>query len=126
MLRDIIIGIITILYSLCILGGEGDGSSGYGTGTHIHTPHSMIAQANYSLLTHFQTVNIANAYEDSRFDQLVDEGTNFKHSTVLCMPIKNSSGQIIGVIQVITILKLAFYVDSVLCIIHTNYCMFYS
>lgn len=53
--------------------------------------------------TNFQTVNIANAYEDSRFDQSVDEGTGFKHSTVLCMPIKNSSGQIIGVIQVITV-----------------------
>lgn len=53
--------------------------------------------------THFQTVNIANAYEDSRFDQSVDEGAGFKHSTVLCMPIKNSSGQIIGVIQVIIV-----------------------
>ncbi|KAF0774054.1 Uncharacterized protein FWK35_00000870 [Aphis craccivora] len=49
----------------------------------------------------FQTVNIANAYEDSRFDQSVDEDTGFKHSTVLCMPIKNSSGQIIGVIQLV-------------------------
>ncbi|XP_060848793.1 dual 3',5'-cyclic-AMP and -GMP phosphodiesterase 11-like isoform X1 [Rhopalosiphum padi] len=48
-----------------------------------------------------ETVNIANAYEDSRFDQSVDEDTGFKHSTVLCMPIKNSSGQIIGVIQLV-------------------------
>ncbi|XP_003247299.1 dual 3',5'-cyclic-AMP and -GMP phosphodiesterase 11 isoform X2 [Acyrthosiphon pisum] len=48
-----------------------------------------------------ETVNIANAYDDSRFDQSVDEDAGFKHSTVLCMPIKNSSGQIIGVIQLV-------------------------
>ncbi|XP_044007181.1 dual 3',5'-cyclic-AMP and -GMP phosphodiesterase 11-like isoform X1 [Aphidius gifuensis] len=48
-----------------------------------------------------ETVNIPNAYEDSRFDASVDDGINFKHKTILCMPIKNSSGQIIGVIQLI-------------------------
>lgn len=47
-----------------------------------------------------QTVNIPNAYEDDRFDPKVDEDMGFKHKTILCMPIKNSSGQIIGVIQV--------------------------
>ncbi|XP_054266416.1 dual 3',5'-cyclic-AMP and -GMP phosphodiesterase 11-like isoform X2 [Macrosteles quadrilineatus] len=48
-----------------------------------------------------ETVNIPNAYQDERFDPSVDEGTVFKHKTILCMPIKNSSGQIIGVIQLI-------------------------
>ncbi|XP_044579332.1 dual 3',5'-cyclic-AMP and -GMP phosphodiesterase 11-like isoform X2 [Cotesia glomerata] len=48
-----------------------------------------------------ETVNIANAYEDSRFDPSVDDGTGFRHRTILCMPIKNSSGQIIGVIQLV-------------------------
>lgn len=51
--------------------------------------------------TFFQTVSIPNAYEDPRFDPSVDEGTGFRHRTILCMPIKNSSGQIIGVIQLI-------------------------
>lgn len=46
-------------------------------------------------------MNIANAYEDQRFDQSVDEGSNFRHKTILCMAIKNSLGQIIGVIQLI-------------------------
>lgn len=41
-----------------------------------------------------------DAYADGRFDPSVDEGTGFKHKSILCMPIKNSSGQIIGVIQV--------------------------
>ncbi|CAG5109013.1 5'-cyclic-AMP and -GMP phosphodiesterase 11 (Drosophila melanogaster) [Cotesia congregata] len=48
-----------------------------------------------------ETVNIANAYEDTRFDPSVDDGTGFRHRTILCMPIKNSSGQIIGVIQLV-------------------------
>uniref|UniRef100_A0A1A9W0L3 Phosphodiesterase n=1 Tax=Glossina brevipalpis TaxID=37001 RepID=A0A1A9W0L3_9MUSC len=48
-----------------------------------------------------ETVSIANAYEDDRFDASVDENTNFKHKTILCMAIKNSLGQIIGVIQLI-------------------------
>ncbi|XP_017783345.1 PREDICTED: dual 3',5'-cyclic-AMP and -GMP phosphodiesterase 11 isoform X3 [Nicrophorus vespilloides] len=48
-----------------------------------------------------ETVSIPCAYEDPRFDHSVDDGTNFKHKTILCMAIKNSSGQIIGVIQLI-------------------------
>ncbi|XP_031627073.1 dual 3',5'-cyclic-AMP and -GMP phosphodiesterase 11-like isoform X2 [Contarinia nasturtii] len=48
-----------------------------------------------------ETVNIANAYDDHRFDQSVDDGSSFTHKTILCMAIKNSLGQIIGVIQLI-------------------------
>ncbi|XP_050298984.1 dual 3',5'-cyclic-AMP and -GMP phosphodiesterase 11 isoform X4 [Anthonomus grandis grandis] len=48
-----------------------------------------------------ETVNIAQADEDPRFDPSVDDGTNFKHKTILCMAIKNSTGNIIGVIQLI-------------------------
>lgn len=46
-------------------------------------------------------MTIANTYEDHRFDQSVDDGAAFKHKTILCMAIKNSLGQIIGVIQLI-------------------------
>ncbi|KAJ8915032.1 hypothetical protein NQ315_016007 [Exocentrus adspersus] len=48
-----------------------------------------------------ETVNIPNVYEDPRFDPSVDEGTDFKHKTMLSMPIKNSSGEIIGVILLV-------------------------
>uniref|UniRef100_A0A336LQJ2 Phosphodiesterase n=1 Tax=Culicoides sonorensis TaxID=179676 RepID=A0A336LQJ2_CULSO len=48
-----------------------------------------------------ETVNITNAYEDLRFDKSVDVGQLFKHKSILCMAIKNSLGQIIGVIQLI-------------------------
>ncbi|XP_033150871.1 dual 3',5'-cyclic-AMP and -GMP phosphodiesterase 11 isoform X1 [Drosophila busckii] len=48
-----------------------------------------------------ETVNVPNAYEDDRFDASVDESLSFKHRSILCMAIKNSLGQIIGVIQLI-------------------------
>ncbi|XP_067624742.1 dual 3',5'-cyclic-AMP and -GMP phosphodiesterase 11 isoform X2 [Eurosta solidaginis] len=48
-----------------------------------------------------ETVNIPNAYEDDRFDASVDAEGSFKHKSILCMAIKNSLGQIIGVIQLI-------------------------
>jgi len=48
----------------------------------------------------FQIVNVSNVYEDPRFDPAVDEGVEFKHRNILCMPIKNSNGVVIGVIQV--------------------------
>ncbi|XP_065355555.1 dual 3',5'-cyclic-AMP and -GMP phosphodiesterase 11 isoform X3 [Calliphora vicina] len=48
-----------------------------------------------------ETVNIPNAYADDRFDPSVDENSNFQHKSILCMAIKNSLGQIIGVIQLI-------------------------
>lgn len=54
----------------------------------------------YDNFSYSQTVNIPDAYADHRFDPAVDEGTGFKHNTILCMAIKNSEGRIIGVIQV--------------------------
>nr|CAD7406474.1 unnamed protein product [Timema cristinae] len=59
--------------------------------------HDTSTLANYAT----ETVNIPNAYEDERFDPSVDESTGFRHKSILCMAIKNSSGQIIGVIQLI-------------------------
>lgn len=59
------------------------------------------AFTNKTLFFQKQTVNIPVAEEDSRFDPTVDESTGFKHRTILCMAIKNSSGDIIGVIQLI-------------------------
>jgi len=48
-----------------------------------------------------ETVNIRNAYQDSRFDPVVDSGSDFKHSTVLAMPIKHSGSKVLGVFQLI-------------------------
>ncbi|XP_057313858.1 dual 3',5'-cyclic-AMP and -GMP phosphodiesterase 11-like isoform X2 [Hydractinia symbiolongicarpus] len=48
-----------------------------------------------------ETLNIPDAYNDPRFDPSVDGGSGFKTKTILCMPIKNSKGDIIGVVQLL-------------------------
>ncbi|XP_067136235.1 LOW QUALITY PROTEIN: dual 3',5'-cyclic-AMP and -GMP phosphodiesterase 11-like [Centruroides vittatus] len=48
-----------------------------------------------------EALNIPDAYADDRFDQSVDRGTSFRHRNVLCMPIRNADGKILGVSQLI-------------------------
>jgi len=48
-----------------------------------------------------ETINIPDAYQDSRFNKSVDKKTGYKTDSILCMPIINKSGTIIGVIQVL-------------------------
>jgi len=48
-----------------------------------------------------QTLNIPNAYEDPRFDANVDKQTGYRTRNILCMPIYNSEGELIGVTQLI-------------------------
>eukprot|EP00794_Sanderia_malayensis_P006846 gene6846-7614_t len=48
-----------------------------------------------------ETLNIPDAYADPRFDPSVDEGSGFRTKTILCMPIKNAAGELIGVVQLL-------------------------
>ncbi|XP_076074511.1 dual 3',5'-cyclic-AMP and -GMP phosphodiesterase 11-like isoform X5 [Mytilus galloprovincialis] len=48
-----------------------------------------------------QTLKIPDAYKDKRFDPKVDEETKYKTKSILCMPIKNAQGRVIGVAQLI-------------------------
>ena len=48
-----------------------------------------------------EVVNIADAYEDPRFDRAVDRQTRFRTRAILCMPILSDSGELLGVIQVL-------------------------
>ncbi|ACS79050.1 adenylate/guanylate cyclase domain-containing protein [Maridesulfovibrio salexigens] len=52
-----------------------------------------------SVFTSGSTVNIPDAYSDSRFNPDVDKKTGYRTNTILCMPVKNKSGKIIGVVQ---------------------------
>ncbi|XP_071946809.1 cGMP-specific 3',5'-cyclic phosphodiesterase-like isoform X2 [Antedon mediterranea] len=47
-----------------------------------------------------ETVNIKDAYEDRRFNREVDRKTGYKTHSILCMPICNHDGEVIGVAQV--------------------------
>ncbi|MEM6932812.1 MAG: GAF domain-containing protein, partial [Pseudomonadota bacterium] len=44
---------------------------------------------------------IEDAYDDPRFNPRVDEETGFKTKSVLCMPLRNAKGRIIGVTQIL-------------------------
>ena len=48
-----------------------------------------------------ETINIKDAYSDSRFNKNVDKETGYKTKTILCMPIKNIEQETIGVFQVL-------------------------
>jgi len=48
-----------------------------------------------------ETVLIADAYADARFNQAVDKETGFKTDSILCVPIKTKKGTVIGVAQLI-------------------------
>uniref|UniRef100_A0A3Q3AYX1 Phosphodiesterase n=1 Tax=Kryptolebias marmoratus TaxID=37003 RepID=A0A3Q3AYX1_KRYMA len=48
-----------------------------------------------------QLLNIKNAYEDPRFNAEVDQITGYKTHSILCLPIKNHRGEVVGVAQAI-------------------------
>lgn len=46
-------------------------------------------------------LNIPDAYQDPRFNPYTDKQTGYKTRNILCMPVFNSSGELIGVTQLI-------------------------
>jgi adenylate cyclase len=54
-----------------------------------------------SVLHSLETINIADAYEDDRFNQDVDKKTGYHTTSILCMPVVNKRGKAIGVAQVL-------------------------
>lgn len=48
-----------------------------------------------------ETINIVDAYSDPRFSDASDKATGYRTTTILCMPIKNLEGNIVGVLQAI-------------------------
>ncbi|WP_199247615.1 GAF domain-containing protein [[Phormidium] sp. ETS-05] len=48
-----------------------------------------------------QTLNIPDAYQDPRFDPSTDQRTGYKTRNILCMPVFNGAGDLIGVTQLI-------------------------
>jgi len=46
-----------------------------------------------------ETINIADAYKDPRFNPEIDRKSGYTTHTVLCMPMRNKEGQIVGAFQ---------------------------
>ncbi|MEE3350073.1 MAG: HD domain-containing phosphohydrolase [Candidatus Gastranaerophilaceae bacterium] len=55
-----------------------------------------------------ESINITDAYNDSRFNPDVDKATGYRTKTILCMPIKNNNQEIIGAFQVLNKLNGVF------------------
>ncbi len=48
-----------------------------------------------------KSINIRDAYDDPRFNPAVDAKTGFQTRSILCQPIRNQDGKILGVLQVL-------------------------
>jgi signal transduction histidine kinase len=48
-----------------------------------------------------ETVNIPDAYADVRFNKEIDQRSGFRTRSILCMPMPDHQGRIIGVVQVL-------------------------
>src|SRR5947208_8526187 len=48
-----------------------------------------------------ETINIPDAYADSRFDSSVDTALAFRTNDIYCMPIVNRLGEIVGVLELL-------------------------
>jgi len=48
-----------------------------------------------------ETINIADAYADSRFNPEVDKKSGYRTRNILCMPMRNKDGKTIGVFQLL-------------------------
>jgi signal transduction histidine kinase len=48
-----------------------------------------------------QVLNIPEAYDDPRFNKEVDRQTGYRTKTILCAPVRNKEGTIVGVLQVL-------------------------
>ena len=48
-----------------------------------------------------EILNIQNAYSDSRFNREVDKATGYVTRSILCVPITDSSGKILGAVQML-------------------------
>eukprot|EP00002_Diphylleia_rotans_P039768 TRINITY_DN9309_c0_g1_i2.p1 TRINITY_DN9309_c0_g1~~TRINITY_DN9309_c0_g1_i2.p1 ORF type:complete len:1089 (+),score=218.61 TRINITY_DN9309_c0_g1_i2:44-3310(+) len=59
-----------------------------------------------------QTLNIPDAYLDPRFNPDVDRRSGYKTKSILCMPIRNARGAVIGVTQMINKLDGTFFDEA--------------
>jgi CRP-like cAMP-binding protein len=59
-----------------------------------------------------EVVNIPDAYLDPRFNPDFDKKTGYHTKTILCMPLKNKDGKIIGVFQLINKFRGTFTYDD--------------
>ena len=55
-----------------------------------------------------ETINLKDAYNDKRFNKEFDVRSGYRTKSMLCMPMRNKSGKIVGVFQILNKKKGAF------------------
>ena len=60
-----------------------------------------------------ETVNIVDAYQDPRFNPEIDRRSGYRTHTVLCMPMRDKEGKILGVFQFLNKIECAFTSEDV-------------
>ena len=55
-----------------------------------------------------ETINIEDAHADSRFNPEIDKRSGFRTRSMLCMPLRNDAGEVMGVMQVLNKLSGTF------------------
>lgn len=63
--------------------------------------------------TNDSVVNVRDAYQDPRLNQEIDKKTGYRTTTVLCVPVRDRDGKVIGVSQAINKTEGNFSVDDV-------------
>ncbi len=66
--------------------------------------HASMGLAGH-VATTGETLRIADAYQDQRFSPNIDKATGYRTKSILCSPVRNRNGEIIGVTQAINKLK---------------------
>ncbi len=46
-----------------------------------------------------ELINLADAYADDRFNRTIDRSTGYRTRTILCVPMRDATGEVTGVIQ---------------------------
>jgi len=48
-----------------------------------------------------ETLNLVDAYEDPRFDRSIDKSSGYRTRTLLVLPVRDRSGRVVGVVQLL-------------------------
>ena len=54
-----------------------------------------------AVATSGKTTNIEDAYKDHRFNRRIDAATGYRTRQILCVPIKDTNAEVVGVVQCI-------------------------
>jgi GAF domain-containing protein len=74
-------------------------STGINGGKSIRIPMSKGIVG--SAATNNNVINIPEAYDDARFNRDIDIQTGYRTKSILCVPIQDSNGEVLGVTQMI-------------------------